>query len=70
MEPGARSKFSHAHGLTQSGAQPALHFGEGNFHELSFDDVIVLIQAWYNFFANDRRCVRFATFSKMWTYLS
>jgi len=30
-------------------AQPALHFGgEGNFYEPSFDDVIVLIQAWYN----------------------
>jgi len=28
-----------------AGAQPALHFGGGgNFHEISFDDVIV----WYN----------------------
>jgi len=26
--------------------------GGGNFHEISFDDVIVLIQPWYNFFAN------------------
>jgi len=26
------------------GAQPALHFGGGNFHELSFNDVMVLIQ--------------------------
>jgi len=27
--------------------------GEGNFHEISFDDdVIVLIQPWNNFFAN------------------
>jgi len=34
------------------GAQPALHFGGGNFHEISFDDVIVLIQPWDNFFAN------------------
>jgi len=24
----------------------------GNFHEISFDDVIVLIHPWYNFFAN------------------
>ena len=32
-----------------AGAQPALHFGGGNFHEISFDDVIVLIQPWYNF---------------------
>ena len=36
----------------RSGAQPALHFEGGNFHEISFDDVIVLIQLWYNFFAN------------------
>jgi len=50
------------------GAQPALHFGRGNFHELSFDDVIVLIQPWYNFFANGHRYVLFATFPKMITY--
>jgi len=25
-------------------AQAALHFGGGNFHEFSFDDVVVLIQ--------------------------
>jgi len=37
---------------TTPGAQPALHFGGGNFHEISFDDVIVLIQPWYNFFAD------------------
>jgi len=24
-----------------TGAQPALHFGGGSFHEVSFDDVIV-----------------------------
>jgi len=35
--------------------QPALHFGGGNFHEISFDDVIVLIQLWYNFFANGHK---------------
>jgi len=29
--------------------------GGGNFHELSFDDVIVLIQLRYNFFANGHR---------------
>jgi len=34
------------------GAQPALHFGGSDFHEISFDDVVVLIQPWYNFFAN------------------
>jgi len=39
----------------KAGAQPALHFGWGDFHELSFDDVIVLIQPWYNFFANGHR---------------
>jgi len=32
-----------------AGAQPALHFGGSNFHEMSFDDVIVFIQPWYNF---------------------
>jgi len=39
--------------------------GGGNFHELSFNDVIVLIQPWYNFFANGHRYVLFATFPKM-----
>jgi len=34
-------------------------------HELSFDDVIVLIQPWYSFFANGHRYVVFATFPKM-----
>ena len=31
--------------------------GGGNFHEIeiSIDDVIVLIQPWYNFFANGHR---------------
>jgi len=43
-------------------------FRGGNFHELSFDDVIVLIQPWYNFFANSLRYVLFATFPKMRTY--
>jgi len=38
-------------GGPQPGAQPALHFGggRGNFPEISFDDVIMLIQPWYNF---------------------
>jgi len=45
----------------QAGVQPTLHLGGdvwgeisfgGKFHEISFDDVIVLIQLWYNFFAN------------------
>jgi len=48
-----------------TGAQPAIHFGGGNFHKLSFDDVIVVIQACYNFFANGHRYVLFATFPKM-----
>jgi len=38
--------------LSDVGTQPALHFGGGNFHEILIDDVIVLIQSWYNFFAN------------------
>jgi len=29
--------------------------GGGNFHEISFDDVIVLIGPWYNFFTNGHR---------------
>jgi len=29
--------------------------GVGNFHEISFDDVIVLIQPWDNFSANGHR---------------
>jgi len=40
---------------SNAGAQPALHFGGGNFHEISFDDVIVPIQPWYNFFAKRHR---------------
>ena len=31
------------------GASSSSFRGGGNFHELSFDDVIVLIQLWYNF---------------------
>jgi len=42
--------------------------GGDNFHELSFDDVIVLIQAWYNSFANGHRYVLSAIFPKMRTY--
>jgi len=42
--------------------------GGDNFHELSFDDVIVLIKPWYNFFAKGHRYVLFATFPKMRTY--
>jgi len=45
-------------------------FRGGNFHELSFDDVIMLIQVWYNFFPNGLRHVLFATFPKMRTYYS
>jgi len=41
--------------LFPAGTQPALHFGGGNFHEISFDDVIVFIQPWYNFFANGHK---------------
>jgi len=29
--------------------------GGGNFHGILFDDVIVHIQPWYNFFANGHR---------------
>jgi len=38
-----------------TGALPVLYFGKGSFHELSFNDVIVLIQPWYNVFANGHR---------------
>ena len=38
-----------------TGAQPALHFGVGTFHKISFDDVIVLVQPWYNVFPNGHR---------------
>jgi len=52
-----------------AGLQPALHFGGvSNFHELSFDDVTVLIQPRCNFFANGHRYVLFAIFPKMRTY--
>jgi len=44
------------HSVPQAaGAYPALNFGEGNFHEISFDDVIVLIQPWYNFVIQIKR---------------
>jgi len=42
--------------------------GGGKFLELSFDVVIVLIQPWYNFFANGHRYVLFAAFPKMRIY--
>ena len=35
-----------------AGAQPALHFGGKG---ISFDNVILIIQPWYNFFANVHR---------------
>jgi len=57
--------FDKDHALIQAGAQPALHFWGSNFHELSFDDVILLIQPWYNFFTNGHRYVLLATFPKM-----
>ena len=41
--------------MASAGAQPALHCGWGNFHEISFDDIIMLTQLWYNFFANGHR---------------
>jgi len=34
------------------GRNQLFYSGGGNFHEISFDDVIVIIQPWYNFFAN------------------
>jgi len=34
------------------GATSSSFRGGGNFHEISFDDVMVFIQPWYNFFAN------------------
>jgi len=42
--------------------------GGGNFHEISFDDVTMLIQPWYNFFANGHRQSFFETFPKMRTF--
>jgi len=36
----------------QQGRNQLFISGGGNFHEILFDDVIVLIQPWYNFFAN------------------
>jgi len=42
--------------------------GRGNFYEISFDDVIVLIQPWYKFFANVKDKVLFATFPKIRTF--
>jgi len=37
------------------GATSSSFRGGGNFHEISFDDVIVLIQLWCKFFANGHR---------------
>jgi len=37
--------------LTRGATSSSFRVG-GNFHEISFDDVIVLIQLWHNFFAN------------------
>jgi len=42
--------------------------GGGNIHASSFNDVIVVIQPWYNIFTNGHRYVLFAIFPKMITY--
>jgi len=34
---------------TSQGCNQLFISGGGNFHEISFDEVIVLIQPWYNF---------------------
>jgi len=41
-------------GLQQGRNQLSIS-GGGNFHEISFDDVIVLTQPWYSFLANGHR---------------
>jgi len=51
-----------------AGAQPALYFAEVNFHEILFDDVIKLIQPWYNFSQMVMDTVLFAIFPKMRTF--
>jgi len=35
--------------ISQQGRNQLFIWGGGNFHEISFDDVIVLIQSWYNY---------------------
>jgi len=35
--------------IKNRGATSSSFQGGGNFHEISFDDVIVLIQPWHNF---------------------
>ena len=47
------SKKPNAHHLWQGRNQ--LFIPGGNFHEFSFDDAIVIIQPWYNFFVNGHR---------------
>ena len=48
-----------------TGAQPALHFGGGgNFHELSFDDAIVLIQPVVQLFRKRSRMCSFRNISE------
>jgi len=42
--------------------------GGVNFHEISFDDVIVVIQPWYKFFANVTDKFLFAIFPKIRTF--
>ena len=37
------------------GATSSSFRGGGNFHEISFDAIIVLVQPWYNFFTNGHR---------------
>jgi len=55
--------------ISTAGAQPALHFGVGQFHELLIDDVIVLIQPWYNFFTNGHRLL-FSQHFRKWELIS
>ena len=43
-------------------------FQGGNFHEMSFDDVIVLTQPWYNFSQTVTDKALVVTFPKMMTF--
>jgi len=53
-------------GLLQGRNQ--LFISGGNFQQISFDDIIVLIQTWCKFFANVTDKVLFAIFPKIITF--
>jgi len=51
----SKSAYTYNWTYTGQGRNRLFILGGGNFHEISFDDIILLIQPWHNSFANGHR---------------